>query len=140
MAKAKRLTANQTAAKLTRMAAKKVIRKRVKKAKPASQVLRLEDVKRAMKAADEAAQQSFLDEPRYSINQLNEVTDQFSKQAAEVMAQTHDDAVHQTHVNNFLAIARHMPGNAAVFLQSADTMRALKKELERLGYEDDQTI
>jgi hypothetical protein len=77
---------------------------------------------------------AWLDEPRFSIHEFNESMEQFSKQAAEVLAQTHDDAVHQTHIKTFMTVARHMPDNGAVFLQSADTMRAIAKELERAGH------
>jgi hypothetical protein len=68
---------------------------------------------------------SYLDEPYFSINELNEL----SKQAAEVLIQTHDDAVHKTHVNNFLAIIKVMPAELPAVLLTAATARAIAKEL-----------
>jgi hypothetical protein len=104
--------------------AKKVIRKRVKKAK--HQVSKTDQGETFV---DVPQAPSFLDEPRFSINEFNESMNQFSKQAGEVLVQTHDDAVQNTHIKSFLTMAKALPAECTVTMITADAVRAIAKEL-----------
>jgi hypothetical protein len=102
-------------------------------------VLRVED-KAASEAAflkkyggiEQIAAQSDLDRPFFSINQMNANMDQFAEQSAEVMKATAERAAHEALIKNFMIVARH--GRAMMFTSTFDTMCAIAKELEKLGY------
>jgi len=111
--------------------AKKVIRKRAKKAsaktveeKAAQEAAYLDRVAEANpNPAPFEDTTSWLDLPRFSISDFNEHLGNFTKQAAEAIVNAADAAL----VEDFLTRAKYLPEGAEVVTVTAQAMRAVAK-------------